>query len=327
MLAETFTIARGARDRASVVHVEVHHAGVVGYGEGSPNPRYGETAESALSFIQEHADLVGDDPWAHADVMQRLAEAPGEEAAKAAIDAALFDLRGKLISLPVYRLLGLPRNGPQTTLTISLADPDVMARSAEKVVSRAARLKLKLGGGDGLDVERVRAVRSVTDVPIQVDVNEWWTFDEALPAMHALADLDVDYCEQPLAAADEKGQELRELAPIPIYVDEDCRTLADVAACSRIAHGINIKLAKCGGIAEAIRMVHAARALNLGVMLGSMVESGLGIAAAAAMASLCDHVDLDANLLLKRDPWPGVALIAGIQTPSKDPGLGVREAS
>ena len=104
---------------------------------------------------------------------------------------------------------------------------------------------------------------------------------------------------------------------MPIYVDEDCHTLADVAACAERAHGINIKLAKSGGIREAVRMAHAARALGLGVMLGCMVESGLGIAAGAHIASLCDHVDLDGNLLLADDPWPGVAFVDGVQLPSE----------
>src|SRR6185436_8004069 len=125
-----------------------------------------------------------------------------------------------------------------------------MARRAEKVAGRYRRLKLKLGGRDGLDVDRVRAVRAVTDVPLQVDVNEYWTLDEALDALPQLAELGVEYCEQPLAAGDGGGAELKRRSPIPIYVDEDCHTLADVAACREVAHGINIKLAKSGGIRE-----------------------------------------------------------------------------
>jgi L-alanine-DL-glutamate epimerase-like enolase superfamily enzyme len=190
---------------------------------------------------------------------------------------------------------------------------------------RFKRLKLKLGARDGLDVERVRAVREVTDVPLQVDVNEYWTLDEALDALPRLDELGVEYCEQPLPAGDENGAALKKASPMPIYVDEDCHTLADVTACATIAHGINIKLAKSGGIREAVRMAHAARALGLGVMLGCMVESGLGIAAGASIASLCDHVDLDGNLLIAHDPWPGVELVDGIQTPSEEPGLGVRQ--
>jgi L-alanine-DL-glutamate epimerase-like enolase superfamily enzyme len=207
-----------------------------------------------------------------------------------------------------------------------LGDPDDMARRAEKATPRFRRLKLKLGGGDGLDVERVRAVRGATELPLQVDVNEYWTLEEALEALPQLAQLGVAYCEQPLRAGDEGGRTLKERSPVPIYVDEDCHRLGDVARCGEIAHGINIKLAKSGGIREAIRMAHAARALTLGVMLGCMVESGLGIAAGCAMAPLCDHVDLDGNLLLAEDPWPGVAFVDGVQTPSERPGLGVEAA-
>ena len=127
-------------------------------------------------------------------------------------------------------------------------------------------------------------------------------------------------------SGDPDGPALKSRSPLPIYVDEDCHTLADVAACAERAHGINIKLAKSGGIREGIRMAHAARALGLSVMLGCMLESGLGIAAGAQMASLCDHVDLDGNLLLAEDPWPGVEFTDGVQLPSESPGLGVRQA-
>ena len=198
-----------------------------------------------------------------------------------------------------------------------------MARRAEKAAARFKRLKLKLGGADGLDVERVRAVRGVTELPLQVDVNEWWSLDEALDALPQLAALGVAYCEQPLKAGDEGGTTLKERSPIPIYVDEDCHRLDSVAECAEIAHGINIKLAKSGGIREAVRMAHAARALGLGVMLGCMIESGLGIAAGCAVAPLCDHVDLDGNLLIADDPWSGVAFVDGVQVPSDRPGLGV----
>jgi L-alanine-DL-glutamate epimerase-like enolase superfamily enzyme len=325
-LAETFVIAREASDYADVVHVAVRHEGVTGYGEAAPVERYGESAESSRRFVEEHAGLLGDDPFGLETIGERLAAVPGEQAAKAALDAALHDLQGKLLGMPVWRLLGLGRTGPPTSWTVWLGDPDDMARRAERTAGSYRRLKLKLGGGDGLDVERVRAVRSVTELPLQVDVNEWWSLEEALEALPELGRLGVEYCEQPLRAGDEGGAELRRRSPIPIYVDEDCHTLADVAACAEIAHGINIKLAKSGGIREAVRMAHAARALRMGVMLGCMLESGLGIAAGCCVAPLCDHVDLDGNLLLAQDPWRGLALIHGVQTPSDAPGLGVTPA-
>jgi L-alanine-DL-glutamate epimerase-like enolase superfamily enzyme len=326
-LAQTFSISYSTFDVVEVVHVEIEHEGERGFGEAAPFERYGEDAASAQAFIEQHSELLGDDPFAFAAIEDRLAQLPGEMAAKAALDAALHDLQGKLLRLPVWRLLGLSANGPPTAYTVVLADPDEMARQAERDAGRFRRLKLKLGGGDGLDAERVRAVRAVTELPLQVDANEAWTLDEALEVVPELAEHGVEYCEQPLPAADPGGDELRRRSPIPIYLDEDCHTLADVAPCSERAHGVNIKLMKSGGIREALRMIHAARALGLGVMLGCMLESGLGIAAGAQIASLCDHVDLDGNLLLRHDPWPGVEFRDGVQVPSTQPGLGVASAA
>ena len=325
-LAETFVIARETTDYADVVHVSLTHEGVTGFGEAAPIERYGESAQSAIEFVDEHGSIVANDPFALEDIGERLASIPGEQAAKSALDGALHDLQGKLLGVPTFRLLGLPRSGPPTSWTIWLGDPDDMARRAEKAGETYRRLKLKLGGGDGLDVERVRAVRGATDLPLMVDVNEWWSLDEALDALPQLAEIGVEYCEQPLRAGDEGGRALKERSPVPIYVDEDCHTLADIGTCAEIAHGINIKLGKSGGIREAIRMAHAARALRMGVMLGCMLESGLGIAAGCCVAPLCDHIDLDGNLLLREDPWPGVTLVDGVQIPALAPGLGVAAA-
>jgi L-alanine-DL-glutamate epimerase-like enolase superfamily enzyme len=322
-LAQTFVISRESQDTAEVVQVEVTHDGVSGFGEGAPIERYEESAESALQYIEDAADAIGDDPFALDEIHARLE--PCEWAARAALDAALHDLQGKLTGVPVWRLLGVRRVGPPTSWTIWLGDPDDMGNRAAKVADRFLRLKLKLGARDGRDVERVQAVRETTEAPLQVDVNEYWTLDEALDTLPQLAQLGVEYCEQPLPAGDPGGARLKAASPIPIYVDEDCHRLEDVAACAERAHGINIKLAKSGGIQEAVRMTHAARALRLGVMLGCMIESGLGIAAAAQVASLCDHIDLDGNLLLAHDPWPGVEFRDGVQVPADEPGLGVRE--
>jgi L-alanine-DL-glutamate epimerase-like enolase superfamily enzyme len=320
-LAETFVIARESQETVEVVEVEIRHGELVGCGEAAPIDRYDESAASAAAWLEEARELLGDDPWALDEIHARL---PGDQqAARAALDAALHDLCAKLAGVPLFRLLGLRPSGPPTSWTVWLGDPDDMARRAEAVAGRFRRLKLKLGGRDGLDVDRVRAVRSVTDVPLQVDVNEYWSLEEALDALPQLAELGVEYCEQPLVAGDPAGPKLRATSPIPIYVDEDCHTLADVVHCAERAHGINIKLAKSGGIREAMRMAAAARALGLGVMLGCMVESGLGIAPAAHISSLCEHVDLDGNLLLREDPWPGVLFEDGVQRPSQKPGLGV----
>jgi L-alanine-DL-glutamate epimerase-like enolase superfamily enzyme len=324
-LEAPFRISRSTDVEVEVVWVELSAGGATGLGEATPQDHYGETVGSAASFLDRVAPVLGDDPFALEEIGARLASEPGEMAAKAAIDAALHDLCGKLCGQPFWRLLGLRRESVPTSFTIGLGDPDDMARRAERAGAggRFRRLKLKLGGRDGLDVERVRAVRGATALPLQVDVNEYWTLAEALEAIPQLASLGVEYVEQPLPAGDPGGPELKRRSALPVFLDEDCHTLADVAACAERGHGINIKLAKSGGLREAIRMVHAARALGLGVMVGCMVESGLAIAPACAVASLCDHVDLDGNLLLAEDPWEGVELVDGVQLPSDRPGLGM----
>ena len=319
-LAETFVISRSTQDDVELVEVEVRAAGLSGFGEAAPIERYAESAASALAWLETVE--IGDDPWALDEIADGLPA--GEQAARSALEAALYDLQGKIAGVPAFKLLGLRRDGPPTSWTVWLGDPDDMARRAEAAASRGfRRLKLKLGGRDGHDLERVQAVRAATDLPLQADVNEYWTLAEAL---EYLPQMPLEYCEQPLAAGDPDGPELKRRSPVPIYVDEDCLTLGHVAACAERAHGVTIKLAKSGGIREAIRMAHAARALGLEVMLGCMVESGLGIAAAAQIASLCDHVDLDGNLLLAHDPWRGVEFRGGFQVPSPRPGLGVEPA-
>ena len=324
-LAQPFRISRSTSVEEEVLQVEIRHEEVSGHGEAQPQEEYGETVESAASFLDEAAEVIGDDPFALEEIGRRLAEHARQQAAKAAVDAALHDLVGKLLDVPVWRLLGLDRAGPPTSWTIWLGDPDDMAKRAEQIDPRFRRLKLKLGGRDGLDVERVRAVRSVTELPLQVDVNEYWVVDEAIENVRRLAELGVQYVEQPLPAGEPDAGRLKRESPLPIYVDEDVHTLGDVREAAERAHGINIKLAKSGGIREAVRMVQAARALGLGVMLGCMIESSLGIAAACQIASLCDHVDLDGNLLLAEDPWQGVEFREGVQLPANEPGLGVHE--
>lgn len=323
--AETFRISRGSSDIAEVVQVSIESNGVTGFGEGSPIARYGESAASAAAYVDVVRDQIGDDPFDLEAILGRL---PREQfAAQSAIDAALHDLVGKLLDQPVWRFLGLRQGGPPTTMTIGIKDPDATAQAAEKLHEdgRFRWLKLKLGGGDGLDLERVRAARRATNLPFQVDANEYWSLSEALDALPQLAELGVRFCEQPLRAGDPGGEELKKASMIPIFVDEDCHTLEEVAHCSTIAHGINVKLAKSGGIREAVRMVHAARALGLGVMIGCIGESSLGISAGAQIASLFDYADLDGNLSLRADPWQGVELVDGVQTPSNRPGLGVVE--
>jgi L-Ala-D/L-Glu epimerase len=323
-LAETFSIARDSRDVQTTLYVELEHDGITGHGECSPVDFWGETPDTAAAFLEGEAPgLLGDDPWALEAIGRRLAEHDGAQAAKCALDAALHDWIGKATGQPVWRLLGMDPYPPPTSYTIGI---DSVQGTADRT-RRAADfevLKIKVGGAD--DLARLEAVRDNSDARIRIDGNEGWTLDTARELMPKLVEWGVEFVEQPFPAGDvDSYLALRELEPrLPVVIDEGCRDLRDVAPISGYADGINIKLAKAGGLREGLRMVHAARALGLNVMLGCMVESQLGIAHALQMAPLVDYVDLDGHLLLAESPYKGLGFEDGRVLPSREPGLGVR---
>ena len=320
---EPFAISRSVDTESTVVQVAIRHGDLVGYGEGAPDPHYGESIESAMAFFPRAETLLGDDPLAIEAILRRIGELPGEMAAKAAIDGALHDLLGKVCGQPLWRILGLDRTPPPTSYTISIDTVEGTADRARRAAGYHA-LKIKTGGPE--DLARVRAVREqAPDALIRVDANEAWTVESTKALMPDLVALGVELVEQPLAASDRDGfAELHAAAlPIPIVLDEACHTLPDVAAAAGIADGVNIKLTKSGGIREALRMIHAARALGLRVMLGCMNESSLGIAQGAQISPLVDVVDLDGHLLNKNDAFTGLGFEDGRVLPSDLPGLGV----
>ncbi len=322
-LSEPFVISRSSDTEAEVVQVAIHHGDQVGYGEGAPDDRYGESIQSALGFFERAQPLLGDDPFALEQINAGLAGLPGEMAARCAIDGALHDLIGKLCGQPLWRLLGLSPEAPPTSYTISIDTLEGTADRARRAAGYHA-LKIKVGGPDDLD--RVRAVRR--EAPgslIRVDANEAWTVEFTRDVCPELVSLDVELIEQPLHADDVDGY--RELhaagLAIPIVLDESCHTLPDVGRAAGLADGVNIKLTKSGGIREAHRMIHAARSLGLRVMLGCMNESSLGIAQAAQLSPLVDVVDLDGHLLNRNDAFGGLEFRGGAVWPSALPGLGV----
>jgi L-Ala-D/L-Glu epimerase len=323
-LAEEFGIARGSRTSQAVVQVELEHDGLTGRGEAAPVYYRGESVESATAFLAEAGPRLGQDPFALEDTLARF---DGQDAAgRAALDAALHDWVGRRLGVPVWRLLGLSRDAPPTSYTIGLDTVDGTQRRVRR--ARAYRaLKVKVGGPD--DLGRLEAVRAESQAPLRVDANEGWTLEQARELMPALVELGVELVEQPFPADDiDSFRALRELRSRPaVVVDEGCHDLSDVAPCAEYADAINVKLAKCGGLREAVRMVHAARALGLGAMLGCMIESELGIAPAAQIASLFDLVDLDGHLLLSDRPFTGIELADGRVLPPDAPGLGVEPAA
>jgi L-Ala-D/L-Glu epimerase len=322
-LSETFTIARSSVDIEEVCVVRLDVDGTVGHGEGAPVRYWGESAASILDAIRaDGADLIGDDPGALEDIAARLVAWDGPQGAKMALDGAVHDWFGRRSGLPLWRVFGLRPLTPPTSFTLGISD---VAGTAEKV-RRApgfAVYKVKVGGPD--DLARLEAVRSATDARIRIDGNEGWDLATAVQLTPRLVELGVEFVEQPFPAEDlDSYHRYAELPDgLPVLVDEGCKDLASVPPVADYADGIVVKLAKSGGIREAHRMIHAARALGLQVMLGCMIESQLGIAQAAQLAGLVDHVDLDGHLLIRDEPFTGLGLSGGRLLLPDAPGLGV----
>jgi L-alanine-DL-glutamate epimerase-like enolase superfamily enzyme len=323
-LATPFRIARSVQHEAHNVLVRLEADGATGLGEAAPKEYYGETRAGALEAVAHLAGHLGDDPFALEAILDALDDAlHANPAAKAAVDMALHDLVGRRLGVPVYRLLGLSaERAPHTSYTISIDTPEAMARRARQARDFTV-LKIKLGSSN--DLETVRAIRAASDARLRVDANAAWTAKEAIATLNALAPYDIELVEQPVARGDLEGLRLvREHVPIPVFADESCVTLEDIPRLVGRVDGINIKLMKCGGLRHAVRMIHAARAHHLRVMLGCMIESSLAITAAAHLTPLVDYADLDGALLLAHDPFEGVEVRAGRLVLPDRPGLGVR---
>lgn len=322
-LRETFAIARGAEDVAETLVASLSADGFEALGETAPIERYGESVELVARQLGA-LDLTGADPWTIDTTLARL---PGEcRAAMCALDVALHDLAALRLGVPLYRLLGLdPADAKTTSFTIGLGD---MQTTTQKV--RAARalpiLKVKLGAGR--EIETMEAIRGVYRGTIRIDANEGWEPEQAVKILHELERFDIEFCEQPIKAGQlDRLRYVHQHSPIPIFADEDCRTLADVAGLAANVDGINIKLVKCGGIREATRMIAAARALKMKVMIGCMIESSVLATAAAHLTPLVDYADIDGPLLISDDPFEGVRYDGARLVLPNAPGLGVKARS
>jgi L-alanine-DL-glutamate epimerase-like enolase superfamily enzyme len=322
-LRETFQIARGAADEETVAVFALERDGIVARGEGAPVDYWGESAEGIVEALEaDGAALLGEDLFTAHD---RVAAWDGPQGAKMALDGALHDWLGRRAGQPLWRLLGTRRVTPPTSYTMRI---DSVAGTVDRTRRATGYevLKIKVGGPG--DLERLRAVRAETGVRLRIDGNEGWDLETARSLTPELIELGVEFVEQPFPAADlDSFHAYRELSPrLPVLIDEGCKDLGSVAPIADYADGIVIKLSKCGGIREALRMIHAARALGLQVMLGCMIESELGIAQAAQLGSLADHIDLDGHLLVSSRPFTGLGLENGRLVLSDGPGLGVEPA-
>jgi L-Ala-D/L-Glu epimerase len=301
-----------------------------GVGEGAPVSHYGYNQAQAVDYLRglDLEALLGDDPLALEDVLDRLP--PGPAPARAAFDVALHDHWARTLGYPLYRLWGLnPERTPLSSLTISMTEDEAELRRRLRTAERFPILKLKLGSGD-LDADEaiVRIAREESEVRLCVDANSAWRVDEALRIIPRLAAYGLLFVEQPIAVDDVAGwHRLRRSLPDdlpPLIADESIRGPGDVLALHGAIHGINIKITKVGGLRAARRMIGLARALDMQVMLGCMVESSVGITAAAHLSPLVDFADLDGNLDVINDPYCGVKMEAGRLHLPQSAGLGVR---
>ncbi len=320
--ARPFAISRATTAEKTVVLVRIGR----GVGEAAAYSSHGDTLEGVLAFLKQAEGVLGDDPFDLEGLEQRLHRlAAGHTSAKNAILMALYDHIGQELGVPLYRLLGLSGEAVPTSYTIGLGTPEEMVRDLEAHPEFSV-YKIKVGVPG--DLELLRELRRHTDKPFRVDANGGWRPKEAVQKIREMADLGVVLVEQPVPPDDLEGLAyVTRHSPIPVIADESVHTSADLPALVGRVDGINIKLAKSGGLREALRMIHIARAFHLRVMLGCMVETSVGITAAAHLASLVDDVDLDGAYLLADDPFEGAWIQDGrIHLPQR-PGLGVVESN
>lgn len=321
-LKHAFTISRGTKTDVENVIVNLEHNGLSGWGEASANDRYNESPETTINALAAMIDALSG-PCDDKQIKELLALVPGQYAAQAAMEMALLDYRGKQLKLPLYQHWGLdPKDMAPTSMTIAMAEPQQMAIHAREA-SDFKILKIKLGASN--DRAMIQAIRAVTDQKLRVDANEGWLDREAAAReIDWLATQGVELVEQPMPAAQlEDAIWLKSRSILPLIADEAFTTPDSINTLQDGYHGINVKLQKCGGILAARQSIEQARAQKMSVMLGCMVESSLGISAAAHLAPLADYLDLDGHLLVTNDPFDGLEMREGYLHFNNKFGLGV----
>ncbi len=320
-----FKIAHGTRTTTPIVIVQLEYEGLTGYGEASMPPYLGESHETVLAFLKKATGII-ENLKAPFDLERILKEidllAPNNTAAKASIDIALNDLLGKIENKPCWQLFGGNKSDtPYTTYTLGIDEPEIVKQKLEE--GKAYRiLKVKLNGENDKDI--INTIRSITDKPIAIDVNQGWkSKEEALEMINWLSDKNVLLVEQPLPKNNwDDAHWLFERSPLQLYADESIQRFSDIDKVKNCFHGINIKLMKCTGMYEAYKMIQCARELKLKLLIGCMSETSCAISAAAQLSPLADYADLDGPLLIKNDPFDGIQFINGKITLNDKPGIG-----
>lgn len=325
-------ISRGVTTGTTSLFVSVTADGHTGWGEMCPGQLTGaETAEEGEADLRRLLDS-NIDGLSIQQIWARGRELEIAPCVQAALDMALWDHLGKQAGLPLWRLLGLTRPTVPTSITMGINPPEIIRERIPEMFERTGCkfLKIKLGSNDGLEADQeiyqtCRDAAKPFNVGLRVDANGGWDVDGAKQMMAWLAERDCDYVEQPLPkGAEDDLPRLFDGRPLPLYVDESCVTSHDIPTWAHAVDGCNLKLMKCGGITEALRIIATARAFGLGTMIGCNGESSISIAAGAALGALFDHIDLDSHLNLNPDPAEGASLIDGIVMPTDRPGHGAR---
>lgn len=318
-LHTSYGIVTGAEN----AFVTIKYDNLCGYGEAVPISRYVENIDKVLICLKDFSMHIGDDPWAIEKISQEFDNLEIKSpATKSAINMALYDLVGKSIQLPLYKMLGLSAlDTPYTSYTIGVDNTENVVK---KVLDAKNFPIIKLKIGKKSDIDVIKAIREVSDVTIRVDANGSWTPEQAIEMIDLLSEYNIQFVEQPVAAHDFEGLKfVHEHSPLPIMADESCLSLKDIPRLSECVDGINIKLAKCGGISEALKMIYMAKAYGLKVMIGCILESSLAVTAAAQLTPLVDYADLDPILFIKHDPYDGMHIENGKIILPDRPGLGV----
>lgn len=321
-----FVTSKDRTEMSESVLVRIEHQGIVGWGEAKVSAdSCGGSGEDVCDLANRAAPLLGDDPFLIEEILDRVAaDLPYACCTLAGIDIAFHDLVAKLLGVPLYRFLGLnPESAPLTSYTLGIDTVDVVLEKLEEAGSVPV-LKVKVGFPG--DVELVRAIRRHSNAVLRLDANGGWTtVDEAVNRICELESLDIEFVEQPIPPGNHDAlREIRSRIHVPLLADEDARSSSDVVALAGCVDGINIKLMECGGLREALRMIHVARTLGMRTMLGCMMESSLSLTAAAHLSPLVDYGDLDSELLIDNDPFVGFALDQGRIILPESPGIGVR---
>ena len=321
-------ISRGEILGGENLFVAVTDGALTGWGEMAPS-----ASEGAADVAEGRAQLedfctLGLTGAIH-DIWVRAHASGVGACALAALDMALWDLRAKQAGMPLYRLLGLARRGVVSSLTVGINPPDVVRERVPLLLARGAKaLKIKLGNTDGVEADKamfaaVHETAKGSGAALRVDANGGWSLADARQMMGWLAARGVEYIEQPLVeGAEDQLPELFKTRALPIFVDESCRFSNDIPRFAHCVDGVNLKLMKCGGITEALRIVATARAHGLKTMIGCMGESSVAIAAGASLSALFDYIDLDSHLNLDPDPAKGAPFTGGVTLPTDQPGHG-----